>query len=576
MNAITQIRAAVANAVDPNDDDLPPLTAPKVTDAMYYGLVGNVMRAASDGTEIHPAAAGIAFATFAAVALGRNRFVQIGDTRHHARLYTVHVGRSSVAGKGMALALTRRVRRECEWGTDPLQDAITGNFHDGGLSSREGLAWLIRDESDTKDKDGEPTDSGVKDKRLFIVEEELANVLKQSARDGNTLSSAIRAAWDGHDIAPATKTNRTRASKPHIGIHACITPGELGTALDTREITNGFANRFLFCWAERRGIIPYPPPTPTTTVEAIARKLSAAIGRASSDGGMSVSAGARDRFSAFYADHRRGFGTSMLVRGLLERHPPYAWRLALLFALLEQVDEIAEPHMDAALAWLAYCRESTMLVFSTAAQEAEAGKTAELGQRIVDAITRKGGAMDREPLRLALGKPDKREMDAALDQRIEAGEIEEATIPKEGGGRALRRYVLKDGQRFERFARFGPAPTIEQTAEAQRFATVCPSGQHDDEQTVQTAGAARFAETRTRQQTAQTIQTAATVSPDDARGQSARMPRVTCAACQHYQPDAINPAQGMGRCGINADHGGANWPHERRACRSFRPKEDRT
>lgn len=50
-------------------------------------------------------------------------------------------------------------------------------------------------------------------------------------------------------------------------------------------------------------------------------------------------------------------------------------------------------------------------------------------------------------------------------------------------------------------------------------------------------------------------------------------PRVTCAACRHYQPDAINPDGGMGSCGIDANQGGTTWPHEERTCRAFKPKE---
>lgn len=54
-----------------------------------------------------------------------------------------------------------------------------------------------------------------------------------------------------------------------------------------------------------------------------------------------------------------------------------------------------------------------------------------------------------------------------------------------------------------------------------------------------------------------------------------RIPRpcVTCAECQHYQPDTINPAQGMGRCAIDANHGGTTWPHQSRTCATFNTKE---
>lgn len=459
MNAITKMSAAITKGIDPTDEDLPPLPTPDVTDAMYYGLAGDVMRAACDDTEIHPGAAGLAFLSFASVALGRERFLQIGNDTHHARIYSVHVGRSALAGKGMALGLTRRVRAEIELQGDPLSGYVSGNLHDGGLSSREGLAWLIRDPSDAKDKDGSPVDFGVADKRLFVIEEELANVLKQSARDGNTLSSALRSAWDGHSLAPATKSNRTRATWPHIGVHACITPSELAASLDMRELTNGFANRFLFCWAERRGIVPFPPPTPDVLVLDFARRLREAINHAKVAGKVVASTGAREMFSTFYRQHRKGYNVSELVCGLIDRHPPYAWRLALVFALLDCADKIAEQHMRAALAWLDYCRESTIRIFSTATAEAEAVKAAELGRRILEEIGRAGGSIDREPLRLALGKPPKRDFDAAIRQLVDACEIEEKIIPREGGGRPLRRYMLDDNRRL---ARFGQAHSFGQ------------------------------------------------------------------------------------------------------------------
>lgn len=48
-------------------------------------------------------------------------------------------------------------------------------------------------------------------------------------------------------------------------------------------------------------------------------------------------------------------------------------------------------------------------------------------------------------------------------------------------------------------------------------------------------------------------------------------PAVTCSACTHYQPDVINPAQGMGRCAIEATTS-TTWPHQARTCALFEPK----
>jgi len=436
---------ALPAPVDAADDELPPIPGPKVVDAMYYGITGEIMRAACSGTEAHPAAVGTAFLSSAAAALGRNRWVQIGNKEHHARLYTAHVGRSGIGGKGMALELPQCIREEVESKRDPVQDGqfACGNFHNGGLSSREGLAYLIRDESDTKEKDGTPTDPGVDDKRLFVVEEEFANVLRQTKREGNTLSAAMRTAWDGGTIAPATKSNRTRATEPHIAIHANITPTELRLSLDNNDLTNGFANRFLFCYAERIGVVPIPMQTPKESIERFAAALLAAIRHARVSGEVRATDAAKRRFTTFYRAHRRGLGLTAQMRGLLERHPSYAWRLALTFALLDRKDEIDDAHMAAALAWLDYYRESTRYIFSTARAEVAAGKVAGLGEHIVKQLRQAvDQTMDREPLRIATGKPDAKELNAALQELQDAGTVEEVVTPRKNGW-PLRQYRLK-------------------------------------------------------------------------------------------------------------------------------------
>ena len=54
------------------------------------------------------------------------------------------------------------------------------------------------------------------------------------------------------------------------------------------------------------------------------------------------------------------------------------------------------------------------------------------------------------------------------------------------------------------------------------------------------------------------------------KGHRLPRPRITCATCEHYQPDAINPPQGMGRCAIGVK--GAYWPHGQHACEAFKPR----
>lgn len=56
------------------------------------------------------------------------------------------------------------------------------------------------------------------------------------------------------------------------------------------------------------------------------------------------------------------------------------------------------------------------------------------------------------------------------------------------------------------------------------------------------------------------------IHPKD--GRAIPRPSVTCDGCRHYLPDAINPAQGMGRCAIEAATG-TTWPYQSRICAAF-------
>ena len=107
-------------------------------------------------------------------------------------------------------------------------------------STSEGLVDAIRDKKDDDD------DQGVIDKRLFCLEAELGAALRATQRQGNTLSAILRAAWDGHKIAPLTKNNKIAATDPHICILAHITRPELQPLLTASDVWNGFANHFVW------------------------------------------------------------------------------------------------------------------------------------------------------------------------------------------------------------------------------------------------------------------------------------------------------------------------------------------
>ena len=242
-------------AITPNEndfgDDLASLhrNAPRPDPKCLYGLIGEVAHAGSQDTETNPYAIAANFMAYLSCAVGRGVFLPIGNTRHHARLFCLHIGRSGRGRKGDAVSLVLRIDEALQ----AIDSTCTPQIHRGGLSTREGLAALIHDGYQQGRLDIPP----IEDKRLWVVESEFANVLQQGRRDGNTLSAALRDCWDGVDLKPATKSNRVHASDPHVCLSGAISPSELTSLMSSREMSNGFANRFMMIWAERTRILPF-------------------------------------------------------------------------------------------------------------------------------------------------------------------------------------------------------------------------------------------------------------------------------------------------------------------------------
>jgi len=428
--------------VEPDPNTPPPVA----TDAMFYGIVGEVGRAAAQDTEVNPVAAAAAFLSYLSAQVGRDVYMAVGNTFHHARLFTCHVGRSGRGRKGDAISLTHRIRSRIE----QVHCLTHGHYHGGGLSTREGLALLIHD-GYTQGKTEVPP---INDKRLWIVENEFANVLHQSKRDGNTLSAALRDAWDGMSIKPAIKSARIWASDPHIALHVSVTPGELRELMTTRELSNGFANRFLMLWAERSGVEPFPRPATVDTVNDLASRTASVIDFAKGDypsaketRRMEMADAARNAWSGIYCRLTQPDATETLT-GLLERSAPYALRLAMLFALTDKALTVDKQHLDAALAWVKYTRDSVRYVFTSAAELSESETDRDNAAKILEFLRgRPDGATRTEINEDCFARHASRlRIDSAITMLLSESppKITAITVPRADGkpGRGTNRYRI--------------------------------------------------------------------------------------------------------------------------------------
>lgn len=333
----------------------------------FRGLAGRVVAAIEPRSEADPMAILIGLLTAFGSAAGNGPYTMVGATRHPARLFSAIVGRSSKARKGDSWSPVRQIL--C--GADPEWEKRLA----GGLSSGEGLIWMVHDaiEKSTpiKEKGGrivdyqqEVVDQGVEDKRLHVVEPELARVLKAMARQGNTLSPVIRDAYDSGTLRSMTKNSPGVATGAHITIIGHITLEELQRELSDSEAANGLGNRFLWALARRSKELPEPEPFDPIELAKLLTDTEAALDAARATGRMERDDAARALWREVYHDlsaERDG-----LAGALTARAEAQTLRLSMIYALLDGSSVITLDHLKAALEVWAYCEASVEYIFGDA------------------------------------------------------------------------------------------------------------------------------------------------------------------------------------------------------------------
>ncbi|HET8627794.1 MAG TPA: DUF3987 domain-containing protein [Thermomicrobiales bacterium] len=335
--------------------------------AAYHGLAGEIVAALAPHTEADPVALLATLLAAAGSIVGQGPHYLISGRRHTARVYPALVGPTSTGRKGTSWSALEAV----------LSAACPAWFKavvPGGLTSGEGLIWHIRDPIVTRElvkvrgevipRDVE-SDPGVADKRLFVVEEEFAAVLRVLAREANTLSAVIRRAWDGGTLRTLTKHHSATASDAHVSILGHVTPDELRRRLDDTEAANGFANRFLWLCVKRARVLPDGDTSPDEgAILGLAAILEATLEEARGLGRLTLDDEARADWHTVYealTTDAEGFVGALLARGA-----PQVLRLALVYALLDVAPRIRRPHLEAALALWGYAAASVRHLFGDA------------------------------------------------------------------------------------------------------------------------------------------------------------------------------------------------------------------
>jgi hypothetical protein len=200
----------------------------------------------------------------------------------------------------------------------------------------------------------------VVDKRLLVIEEEFARVLRVSARAGNTLPSVLRDCWDAKRIlSAASKNSPSKATGAHISIIGHITTGELLDQVTETDATSGVGNRFLWCFVRRSKLLPFGGDAPA--LDGITKRLAAILDAARAEHCLAFDRDAARVWREIYPELTKERGGSL--GAMLARGEAHVLRLAMLYAVLDAARAIGVPHLQAALAVWEYCEASARHVF---------------------------------------------------------------------------------------------------------------------------------------------------------------------------------------------------------------------
>ena len=177
---------------------------PRLTEEALYGLPGEVVKAVEPHTEADPVAVLVSLHAAFGNAIGQGAYFKVGPTFHQAKLFVALVGETSKARKGTSWDPVRDLFYE----VDP---AWVENRVVSGLSSGEGVIHAVRDPL-YRNRQGDEVllDEGESDKRLMVLESELAGPLKIMGREGNILSVFSDRAGTATGSGPLPRIARPR------------------------------------------------------------------------------------------------------------------------------------------------------------------------------------------------------------------------------------------------------------------------------------------------------------------------------------------------------------------------------
>ncbi len=335
----------------------------------FHGPAGEFVRTIDPHTEADPAATLIQLLLAFGNACGRGPGFLVESDRHGTNEFAVIVGSTSKARKGSSWGHVRRLMRlaDLDWEMQCIGS---------GIASGEGLIHAVRDpqviwrkartkeERERADGDGrieDEVDPGVEEKRLLVLQGELAQMLRVMQREGNTVSPVLRDLWDHGNARGMSKHQPEKTTGSLVSLVGHITVREVRRELTEIESANGFANRWLWVFAKRSKRLPRGGQLDDVTLVPLAAGIADALRLSRTRGMLDMTADAWQVWELLYEELSEG--TDDLLGAVTARAEAHVRRLAVLYALLDQQDRVGVEHLRAAIAVWDYCEASAAHIF---------------------------------------------------------------------------------------------------------------------------------------------------------------------------------------------------------------------
>lgn len=281
-----------------------------------------------------------AYLVLASLALGRQARLRVGFNVF-PNVFVVLVGESGRSRKSTAQGFGRSMLREVDEGV----------IHSLGVGSPEGLVKLFADDAH-------------RPRRVLLDLGELATLLRKGAAEATR--GLLPLIVDLYDCPPAVRLPNAKADvegrEPFLCILAGSTVEWIAASLSVEDARAGFAGRFMIFTGSPKPAIPWPPPPDITTRDEALGTLRAARDRHAVERVYPLAEAARDLWADWYNAERARAYPSETLEVVAQRLPLFAWKLALVYAALEESPEVTREQLEAAIAFADYQRDAQRLV----------------------------------------------------------------------------------------------------------------------------------------------------------------------------------------------------------------------